>query len=515
MYVQIIYFLYIIVFMKKRDVGILLHPTSLPSKLGVGDIGKNAFKFIDKLHDANIGLWQILPLGPTGFGDSPYAARSSFAGNELLIDIEWLYDNEYIEAEDFIPLNYETVRVDYNKAKEIKMPVLVKGAKAFLETKNKDYVAFVKENAHWLEDYALFQVLCTKYNDSRWFSVWPEEVKRREDKALKALLKEYKDEVEIYKVLQYFFYAQLGELRAYAASKNVKIIGDIPIFVAPDSADAWSNPTLLKLDENFNQKVSSGVPPDAFSADGQLWGNPLYNWKEHEKEGFAWWISRIKGVLKQADIVRIDHFRGFLACWEVPAGETTAMNGTWVKAPGKKLLKAIKDSLGSLDIIAEDLGVITPDVEKLRDDNDLPGMKILQFAFGYGPDGKLDGENEYLPHNIGYNTIAYTGTHDNDTTYSWYHRLSDGEKDLVRRYLECSDDDIVYKMIRAILGSNAKAAIIPYQDVLGLDNDARMNLPSTCGSANWSWKMTEEQLNDNNFDRLKYYIAQYARGAKA
>ena len=501
--------------MKKREVGILLHPTSLPSRMGVGDIGKNAYKFIDKLHAAKIGLWQILPLGPTGFGDSPYAARSSFAGNELLIDIEWLYDNEYIEAEDFIPLNVNTVRVDYDKAKDIKMPVLIKAAKVFLTKKDKSYESFVKENAHWLDDYALFQVLCTKYNDSRWFSVWPEDVKRRDVKTLKALVKENKEEVEIYKVLQYFFYTQLAELRAYAKAKSVKIIGDIPIFVAPDSSDAWSHPELLKLDENYNQSVSSGVPPDAFSATGQLWGNPLYDWSAHEKEGFAWWISRLQAVFKQADIVRIDHFRGFLACWEVKAGEETAMNGSWVKAPGKKLLKAFKDNLGQLDIIAEDLGVITPDVEKLRDDNNLPGMKILQFAFGFNSEGGIDATNEYLPHNIGYNTVAYTGTHDNDTTLSWYNKLSDSERDIIRRYLECSDDDIVYKMIRAILGSNAKMAIIPYQDVLCLDNEARMNLPSTCGSANWSWKMTQEQLDANNFDRLKYYIAQYGRGVEA
>ena len=496
-----------------RKAGVLLHPTSLPSKWGIGDLGENAYAFVDKLEKAHVRLWQVLPLGPTGFGDSPYASRSTFAGNELLISLDKLYEEGWLELVDILkPQVEERERVDYGQAREVKTPLLRKAAKAFLAEPAEDYASFCAEHAWWLDDYALYQVLCDWYGDSRWFSVWDEDLRRREPSALAKARAEHADEIELYKVYQYFFFHQWLELKGYANERDIEIIGDIPIFVAPDSVDAWTNTRLLKIDDEGHQEASSGVPPDAFSATGQLWGNPLYRWAEHEKDGFSWWVSRLRETLKMCDIVRIDHFRGFAACWEVPAGEDTAMNGKWVASPGQKLLDAFRKALGDdLPIIAEDLGVITPDVEKLRDDNGLPGMKILQFAFSAADDGEIDATNAYLPHNVDERSVIYTGTHDNDTTLGWYLSLDDGMKDIVRRYFECSDEDIVYRLIRAALSSRSRYAVIPAQDVMALGTEARMNVPSTCGTSNWSWKMSQGMLEDDNFGRLKYYIRMYNR----
>lgn len=497
---------------QKLKAGVLLHPTSLPSPFGVGDLGKNAYSFIDCLSKAHVSLWQILPLGPTGYGDSPYAVRSTFAGNELLIDLKSLCVDGLLDFSDVIIPEEKSERVDYGKARSLKMPLIEKAAKTFLAGKKDPvYAAFCRENAFWLDDYALYQALASQYNDSRWFLAWPKGLKFREEDALKAAIAEHKDEIERYKVAQYFFFSQWKRLKAYANEHGVKIIGDIPIFVASDSVDAWTHTDLLKMDRNCNQKVSSGVPPDAFSATGQLWGNPIYDWKAHEKTGFAWWISRVKGTLKVCDIIRIDHFRGLEACWEVPAEDTTAENGKWVKSPGEALLSALEKECGSLPLIAEDLGVITPEVEALRDSHHLPGMKIMQFAFGF-QDGKWNTSNAYLPQHIGYESVAYTGTHDNNTTRGWYDALDDGTKDYIRRYLECGDDDIVYKMIRALLSSHAKYVVVPMQDVLALGEEARMNVPATCGSSNWSWKMDDRALNADVFDRYAYYINLYGRG---
>ena len=496
-----------------RKAGVLLHPTSLPSKWGIGDLGENAYAFVDKLEKANVRLWQVLPLGPTGFGDSPYASRSTFAGNELLISLDKLYEEGWLELVDILkPQVEERERVDYGQAREVKTPLLRKAAKAFLAEPAEDYASFCATHAWWLDDYALYQVLCDWYGDSRWFSVWDEDLRRRKDSALAKARAEHAEEIELYKVYQYFFFHQWLELKGYANERDIEIIGDIPIFVAPDSVDAWTNTRLLKIDDEGHQEASSGVPPDAFSATGQLWGNPLYRWAEHEKDGFSWWVSRLRETLKMCDIVRIDHFRGFAACWEVPAGEDTAMNGKWVASPGQKLLDAFRKALGDdLPIIAEDLGVITPDVEKLRDDNGLPGMKILQFAFSAADDGEIEATNAYLPHNVDERSVIYTGTHDNDTTLGWYLSLDDGMKDIVRRYFECSDEDIVYRLIRAALSSRSRYAVIPAQDVMALGTEARMNVPSTCGTSNWSWKMSQGMLEDDNFGRLKYYIRMYDR----
>ena len=497
-----------------RKTGVLLHITSLPSDYGIGDLVENAYKFVYSLEIASIKLWQMLPVGPTGYGDSPYAARSAFAGNELMISPRLLYLDGYLDVEDVMDKALASERVDYGEARNLKMPMLRKGAKAFLsssEKEKKDYRSFCRKEGWWLDDYALFQSLADKYNDSRWFLAWPEALRDREESAMAEARNELCDEIEIYKVLQYFFYKQFEELKAYANEHDVLLIGDIPIFVAGDSSDAWANRKLLRIDEEGQQEASSGVPPDAFSADGQLWGNPLYRWPEHQRTGFKWWIERFRTNLSLFDIVRVDHFRGFEACWEVPKGAKTAAGGEWVKSPGQELFDAVRKALGNdLPIIAEDLGVITPEVDKLRLDNGFPGMKILQFAFAFD-NGDWQTDNAYLPHNIEKLSVAYTGTHDNNTTKGWYDELDDGMKDYVRRYFECSDDEVVWRMIRALMGSPAMYAIFPMQDILGLGSEARMNVPATCGTSNWSWKMRKEDIDTPSFEGIKYFAHLFGR----
>ncbi len=495
-----------------RKTGVLMHISSLPSNYGVGDLGQEAREFADTLHKNKVSLWQILPTGPTGYGDSPYASRSAFAGNELFISPRELYLAGYLELEDVVKKCAESERVDYGKAREFKMPLLEKAAINFLKDKNnKEFKKFKEDNKEWLEDYALFQTLCEKYNDSRWYIAWPKELRVRDEKAIAKAKKELKERIEVYEVWQYFFYSEWAKFKSYVNNLGIELIGDIPIFVAADSADAWVHKELLKIDEDGHQEVSSGVPPDAFSSTGQLWGNPVYRWSELEKTGFKWWIDRIKSCLTLCDIIRIDHFRGFDACWEVPAKDTTAENGKWVKAPGAKLFKKIREELGDeLPFIAEDLGVITPQVDKLRLSNKLPGMKIIQFAFGF-KDGKIDPSNPYLPHNFEKLTVAYTGTHDNNTTLGWYRELDDNTKDYVRRYFECGDDKILWSILRALIASTAKWVIIPVQDVLGLGSEGRMNTPSTCGSSNWSWRMKREDIASSSFEGIKYYSELYGR----
>lgn len=501
---------------RERKTGVLLHITSLPSQYGVGDLGDEAYKFVDSISSNGITLWQILPTGPTGFGDSPYAARSAFAGNELFISPKALYMAGWLDLEDVLSKAPESERVDYGEARKLKMPMLFKAASKFLsEADAKDkkaYEAFRKEESWWLDDYALFQALCARYNDSRWFLTWPKELRTRDEKAISKARSEEKSLVEIYSVLQYFFFTQWQKLKTYANEKGVKIIGDIPIFVASDSADAWTNTRLLQFDEDCVQTASAGVPPDAFSATGQLWGNPLYDWDEMKKDNYGWWMKRVRANFKLSDIIRIDHFRGFEAYWRVPQGEDTAMNGEWVKGPGQHFFDALKKEFGdNLPIIAEDLGVITEEVEKLRDDNNLPGMKITQFAFGFDEEGEFDTSNAYLIHNTDSLSVAYTGTHDNNTTVGWYKGLDDRTKDAVRKYFECSDQEVLWKMIRALLMSRAMWVVLPMQDILGLGEDARMNVPSTCGSSNWSWRMKKEEISSPSLEGIRYYSSLYGR----
>lgn len=496
---------------KPRRCGVLLHPTSLPSNHGIGSLGEELFEFIDLLYSAHVRLWQILPLGPTGWGDSPYAARSSFAGNELLIDLKALAFDGYLDVEDVLTAPaFSADRVDYAAVRAYKEPLLEKAARTFLSEADGDerasYDQFVARSSRWLEDWALYAVLARELGDSRWFAAWPKALRLRDGAAIARAAAERSADMEVVKVIQYFFSVQWRRVKSYANKREISIIGDIPIFVAPDSCDAWVNRHLLKMDEAGRQSAQSGVPPDAFSDTGQLWGNPVYDWPEHRKEGFAWWIERIEETLERCDLIRIDHFRGFSAYWEVPEGEPDAIKGRWVQAPGAEFFSALRAKLGDdLPIIAEDLGVITADVEELRDSNNFPGMKILHFAFNL-KDGALDTTNAYLPHNAIYDSIIYTGTHDNNTTRGWYESLDPATKDVVRRYLECPDEAVVWQLIRQMLLSVSKDAILPMQDWLELGASGRMNTPSTVSNGNWSWRLQSLALEPWRVERLRSLV---------
>lgn len=497
---------------KPRYCGILIHPSSFNGPHGIGCLGDEARQLLGRLAAAGVNLWQILPLGPTGFGDSPYASRSTFAGNELLIDARRI-PYARVSVLDSC-LGDENGRIDYEKVRKFKLPILFDAADEFLlrssSAEIEAFGSFCDENSWWLDDYALFQSLVDFHGDSRWF-LWPQGEAMRNARAIEACTRNHHEQIMRYKVLQYFFFKQWDELHQFASSLGVQIIGDIPIFVAADSVDAWTNRHLFKIDKQGRQTELSGVPPDAFSSDGQLWGNPVYDWNAHEKDGFAWWKKRIEQTLKMVDIVRIDHFRGFEACWEVPAGSANAINGRWVKGPGAKLFNSLAEGL---PIIAEDLGVITPEVERLRDGLGFPGMKILQFAFSMDQ-GCLDTANDYLPHNYDYNCVAYTGTHDNETSRGWFDHQSSEVKDVVRRYLQCPDEDVVWQMIRCIMQSHARFAVFPLQDLIGLDNNGRMNQPSTVGSSNWSWRIRAGELENWMLDRFRVFVYLYGRDNQA
>lgn len=511
--------LYIFTMNKKiRYSGVLLHPTSLPGNSGIGELGEHAHMFIDMLSDASVELWQILPLGPVGFGNSPYAARSAFAGNEFLISLDELLDDGYLNLSDIIDSpQFPVDSVAFQQVEAYKFPLLVKAAKNFLAEAAKGeftkFESFCNAQSDWLNDYALYRAMIDHYGDSRWYSAWDPELTKRSKVAMDYWRGEKETEIAIWKVLQYFFFNQWRALKAYANGKGVAIVGDIPIFVAADSVDAWSNRKYLKMKEDGSALALSGVPPDAFSSTGQLWGNPVYDWDALEADGFSWWIRRMEHQFALTDMVRIDHFRGFEAYWEVPAGNTTAEHGTWVKAPGKELFKVMRQRFGTLPVIAEDLGVITPEVEELRDSNGFPGMKIVQFAFNILGPGLVDPDNAYLPHNYDEQCVAYTGTHDNDTTRGWYEKLDDGMKDIVRRYLSCSDEGVVWHLMRSIMASAAQYAIVPLQDVLNLGGEARMNQPGTCGDPNWGWRVTQEQLRDASLTTLRALKQPFGRDA--
>lgn len=511
--------LYIFTMNKKiRYSGVLLHPTSLPGSSGIGDLGEPGRMFIDMLSEASVGLWQILPLGPVGFGNSPYAVRSAFAGNEFLISLDELLDDGYLDLSDIVDTPHFPVdSVAFQEVESYKFPLLVKAASKFLADaplqERKEFDAFCSEQADWLDDYALYRAMVDHYGDSRWFSAWDPQLTKRSKEALAYWKKEKNREISVWKVLQYFFFKQWRALKDYAHAKNVAIVGDIPIFVAADSVDAWSNRKYLKMEEDGRSSALSGVPPDAFSSTGQLWGNPVYDWDALKADGFSWWIRRLEHQFVMTDMVRIDHFRGFEAYWEVPADHTTAEYGTWVKAPGQELFTILRQRFGKLSVIAEDLGVITPEVESLRDSNGFPGMKIVQFAFNSLGPGLIDPDNAYLPHNYDEVCVAYTGTHDNDTTRGWYEKLDEGMKDIVRRYLSCSDDGVVWHLMRSVMASVAQYAIVPMQDVLNLGGSARMNQPGTCGGSNWAWRVTESQLGEASQATLIALTQPFGRNA--
>lgn len=475
----------------KRSSGILFHITSLPGKYGIGDFGNEAYTFVDQLEKTGVKLWQTLPLGPTGYGNSPYSSRSTFAGNELLISIDRLIEDSYLSIEDlkFIP-KFSDKKVEYNKVEQWKKPLLFKAAKNFIKVNKEEneYKEFILNNK-WIDDYCLFISIYEEYNDSRWDSIWDEKLKNRDKDSLEKKRIEHKDRIELYKVLQYLFFKQWFALKKYTNEKGIQIIGDIPIFVARDSVDAWTNRSLFKTDAQGDFSFVSGCPPDGFTPLGQLWGTPVYDWESCERSGFKWWISRMKHQLNLCDILRIDHFRGFESYWEVSESATNAINGVWTKGPGKKLFKAIKQALGDTPLIAEDLGYMTDEVIKLRTDLNLPGMKIGVFGFSFDSNNLIDITNTDLPQNYGENFFAYPGTHDNTTIQQWFSSLTTAQKDSVCEYLATDYNNIHNALIRTIYHSNANNVVVMIADLMGLSAEGRMNTPSTCNDINWSWRL--------------------------
>ena len=491
-----------------RSAGVLLHPTSLPSPFGMGDLGPAAYQWIDALAHARQSWWQVLPLGPTGFGDSPYQAFSAFAGNPFLVSPQFLRDDGLVDGPDLSGVNFPADRVDFGPAIQFKTRLLRRAWDGFQQGRasglRPQFDSFVRDNASWLDDYALFMALKDAH-DGRGWQQWPAEARRREPAFLQQARKKHADIIGLHQFRQFLVFRQWHYLRDYARQHGIRIIGDIPIFVSADSADVWANPEMFQLDSDRRPKAVAGVPPDYFSATGQLWGNPLYDWDAMRKTNFAWWVARFRGLMRQVDLVRLDHFRGFEAYWEVPAGKPNAIEGRWVKSPGKELLTTLRSELGSLPIIAEDLGVITKGVAELRTSFGLPGMRVLQFAF---PD---TAKNAFLPHNYEQNTVVYTGTHDNDTTRGWYNgSASEYEKDHARRYLARDGSDIAWDFIRLAWSSVADYAITPLQDVLNLGSEARMNFPGR-PDGNWCWRFRPEQLNPWLLDRLADLTRLYGR----
>lgn len=492
-----------------RASGVLAHPTSFPSPYCIGDLGEHAYEFVDFLKSAKQKLWQILPLGPTGYGDSPYQSFSSFAGNHYLVSPCMLKEQGYLTDADLAGVPAHNPRVvDYGDAIKFKNSVASKAHASF--KKNAPPAAkggltkFVNANKDWLEDYALFAALKESHKGLEWHK-WPKALAKREKAALQAASKELAEKIEFHKFAQFVFFSQWGKLKAYAKSQGVRIIGDIPIFVAHDSADVWANPELFMLDGEGQPTAVAGVPPDYFTETGQLWGNPLYNWDAHRETKYAWWCRRFRAALSMVDIVRIDHFRGFESYWAVPFGEKTAVNGKWIKGPGKPFFSAIKEELGELNIIAEDLGEITEKVTALRKSLGFPGMRVLQFAFEPG------GGSVHLPINYeDSNTVVYTGTHDNDTTRGWYSAADERERDYLRRYLNVSGEDAAWDLIRLAFSTSAQIAIAPVQDLMDLDTHDRMNAPGLADGW-WRFRYTSEMLGTALSTRLKYLTELFNR----
>jgi 4-alpha-glucanotransferase len=485
--------------LRKRRAGILLHITSLPGSGTVGDLGQEAHHFVRFLHDTGVSVWQTLPLGITHSDLSPYQSLSAHAGNPELISINSLYKQGWLRFTD--------MNTDSNTFETPKSLLLTKAFQGFLEwaseADKKDFERFCQEKSLWLNDFALFTALRNEFNQQCW-SQWPLPYRDRDPKALQVAKRRLKAHIDCTKFKQYIFFRQWLELKTYANQQDVLLFGDIPIFVSYDSADVWANREVFKLDDNGEMTVVAGVPPDYFSATGQRWGNPHFNWHFLKKTGFHWWIDRLQTQLELFDILRIDHFRGLEGAWEIPAHEETAINGQWVKAPGKALLTAIKTALGDIPLVAEDLGIITPEVEELRDEFHLPGMKILQFAFGDTPD------NPYLPSNYVTNCVAYTGTHDNDTTLGWVEKLSEGEIDKINNYLGNPQLSLHCALIHAALGSVANLAVIPMQDILELGSEHRMNIPGTA-TGNWTWRFRWDQVTPERSNRLRHLVSLFNR----
>ncbi len=491
-----------------RASGILLHPTSLPGPYGIGELGPEALAFIDALAAAHQQFWQVLPLGPTGYGNSPYMCYSAIAGNPLMISLDVLCVTERLERSEVGEMMHlPQDRVDFDRCAALKYPLLRKAFDRFRQDDSiqPDYQAFCQEKAPWLDDYALFMALKAAQDGKSWYQ-WEPDLACRVPATMGHWREKLKDDIEFHKYMQFEFFRQWSDVRTYAKAQKIQIIGDIPIYVAHDSADVWANPHNFHLDEETGEvALMAGVPPDYFSDTGQLWGNPVYNWEYLEKNNFAWWIARFEALLHYVDWIRIDHFRGFEAFWAVPKGEETAMNGEWVTAPGEAFFRQLEKVLGKLPILAEDLGVITPEVELLRDGFNFPGMKVLHFAFGSDPG------NPFLPFNYVRNCVVYTGTHDNNTTVGWFQSLSDWERQNLMVHLgTISSEGIHWDLIRQAMASVANLCIIPLQDVLGLGNDARMNFPGVA-EGNWGWRCETNQLTDWMVQRLQHMTQRMGR----
>ena len=496
-----------------------MHPTSFAGEYGIGDLGQAAFRFVDFLVASGQTYWQILPLGPTGFGDSPYQCFSALAGNPLMISPEKLIEDGLVTADDLADKpDFPSHKVDFGAVYNWKNQLLPLAYEGFHQITSIDFrgkfETFCQENGFWLNDYALYRSVKASQQQKPWYE-WPDRLKLREEGALRIAGEKLFEEIQAEKFYQFLFFRQWSAVKEYANRKGVKIIGDIPIFVALDSADVWRNQDKFKLNADGTAKVVAGVPPDYFSKTGQLWGNPIYDWDAMRRDNFDWWISRVRSTLQTVDVVRVDHFRGFAASWEVPGTDKTAENGRWVDVPGKEFFAALQREFGDLPVIAEDLGVITPDVEELRDGSGFPGMRILQFAFGG------DAKNHDLPHNYIKNCVAYTGTHDNDTTVGWFLSQAGAgstrdakeirrEHDYCLKYLGSDGAEIHWDFIRAVWASVADTAITPMPDLLGLGTEGRMNLPAS-SSGNWHWRMDKNAITDEITTRLKELTEIYGR----
>jgi 4-alpha-glucanotransferase len=499
-----------------RASGVLLHPTSLPGRHGIGDLGREAYAFVEFLASTGQRWWQMLPVGPTGYGNSPYQSHSSFAGNPLLVDLDDLVRRGWLPANECPDETGLTVdQVDFDAVSDVKGNALRRACARFKATgAAPEFEAFKAANRAWLDDYVFYHAVKDAHGGLPW-SEWERDLVVRQPRACALWRERVADGIAYHEFVQYVFDLQWRSLRAACREKGVMLIGDLPIFVAHDSADVWARPDLYELDQNGQPLVVAGVPPDYFSETGQLWGNPLYRWDAHAAEDYAWWVARVRSLLERVDLIRIDHFRGFEAYWAVPAGSETAAPGRWVPGPGRPFFEAVKRRLGSLPFIAEDLGVITPAVEALRDQLELPGMRVLQFGFGRDPGCEKDLPHRYVPH-----CLVYTGTHDNDTTRGWFtstHVAStqsmaeiESERAFALRYLNSSGEQLHWDMIRLAFSSVADTAIIPLQDVLGLDGSARMNLPGT-GEGNWRWRFRRDQIDREARDLLAELTAVYSR----
>ncbi|SHF29102.1 4-alpha-glucanotransferase [Mariniphaga anaerophila] len=494
--------------MVKRNSGVLAHVTSLPGQEGIGTLGKDAFRFIDFLAETGQTFWQILPLGPVGYGNSPYQCYSAFAGNPLLIDLNLLVEEDILSRNDLEKRpRFLTTRVDFLKVEKWKYPLLRKAFENFQKGKNielqNSYHHFLEEHGWWLHDYALFMAAKVHFKNAHW-SNWEHGLKFRESKALQDYSELLSSEIEFRKFVQFLFFKQWFRLKSYAREKEIQILGDMPLYVSGDSVDIWANTDIFVLDEQLKPTCVGGVPPDYFSGTGQLWGNPVFNWERLQERDFDWWLARLHFNVHLFDKVRIDHFRGLESFWSVPAAEKTAINGQWVPANGFQVLEKFKEQVGSLPLIAEDLGLITPEVENLRNAFNLPGMKVLQFAFSSDP------TNEHLPHNYLQNFVAYTGTHDNDTTLGWLQALKGDEHKMVKRYLGSDPDAALEKGIEWIWSSAARSAVLPMQDLLQLGTESRLNTPGVA-TGNWEWRFNWRQLKSTQKKFLLELTEKYNR----